>query len=121
MDRLAILMVTQRAGLNVMFTILYCALEAGRSKKKLTRPIYTPDEVAEMLDDEGGLAAVFSPPNDGKDKDGNQIFEPRSMHPIAEALVETWTAAFPQQRRVEEPNPPQASVPGVLDPPGTSS
>lgn len=67
--------------------LLWAALEGARRKYNLRAQPYLMDEVGDLMDDEGGTAAIF---NDIKG-------------PIPTALMEAWGSAFPQKEREPEP------------------
>lgn len=120
-ERVGLMLMTGRAGFQMMQIILWAGLEAARVRLKTRRDAFTIEEVGDLLDEEGGSAVVWAGADDGFDEeDGPEVDgkptkvrvqrrEPRVQHPIAVATLESWNAAFPKPREVASANPPQAS------------
>jgi hypothetical protein len=125
-DRIGMMLVTGRAGFQIMHYILFAGLEAARVRNKTRREPFTIEEVGDLMDSEGGPGILWASPDDGiikKEVEENgekkiveeQVREPRPAHPIATAMIEAWTSAFPKTREERElkQNPP---VPAEQDP-----
>jgi hypothetical protein len=116
-ERIGLLLLTGRAGYQMMQIILWAGLEAARIRLKIRREPFTIDEVGDLLDEEGGSAQVWAGEDDGKDGQGVIVREPRPAHPISTAVMEAWQAAFPKQRPMEDgakSNPSMAAQPGMI-------
>lgn len=125
-ERIGMMMVTGRAGYQLLQIILWAGLEAGRVRYKLKRPPFEMEEVGDLLDLAGGAPTVWLPADDGMDEveeDGvkvkKQVRTPRADHPLAKIIHDCWVSAFPKPREEDKANPPQASVAEIQ--PGTTS
>src|SRR6185295_17816838 len=92
-ERIGLMLLTGRAGYQMMQIILWAGLEAARVRMKTRREPFTIDEVGDLLDEEGGAAFVWAGADDGLDGEKVQVREPRPLHPIAADVTEAWTSA----------------------------
>lgn len=82
---LQMLLIAGRGGPVETTQILWAGLEGGRLKTN-GRPVpYTIDEVGDLIDEAGGSEEISEP-----------------THPLAIAVLEAWTGAFPITKRLNE-------------------
>lgn len=85
----------------IMQEALWAGLEGGRLKTNYRPLSWTIDEVGDLLDEHGGANAIWHNP----------------AHPIAAAVIEAWTSAFPQPRKDDAKGNEQAAAPAPADEP----
>src|SRR5262245_37744917 len=64
-ERIGLLLMSGRAGYQMMQMILWAMLEAARVREKTRREAFTIEEVGDLLDEEGGSAVVWAGADDG--------------------------------------------------------
>lgn len=84
-QQLGVLLVMGNAGFAELQSILWAGLEGARLRNKTRRSEWTIDEVGDLIDEAGGVLAVW-----GEDS------------PFLKIILEAWEAAFPAPREEEQ-------------------